>query len=373
MRSQSGSAPTVLFLIPLLSIPLGCGPEDSSEADRNTPVPGAMWVHPDSLAPWTPPAGVAMATPVAYRLEDLGIGPDRFEPLRARYLQTVYDAPNQIGSRVPATIHVDRAVQSGPWDGTYPAQIPGLREPGLIVDWQIQNPIYNAFDRVLTDQYLGTRQRVMPGGSSVAGLVMGAVRDGVHWRLVADPTALADGPGGTGEEIVRTPLPGSTVNVLTTPLVLSQMELAVGDAFTLPGYALIGGPNGTGTEWLGVYEVLSVREDTISGASRRVMEILSGRRPIGWSELTDLRTLEGRVTRIVVSNEPPYLLAREDYVIDAAGTFLPLREHLHLVDWAPLPMPGADLVPDSLWRIQLDSELFNLEPSRLPAVMDPSR
>ena len=306
-----------------------------------------------------------------YRLEDLNIGPDRFAPLRARYLQTNYDAPGQLGSRLPVTILIDRAVQSGAWDGTYPARIAGLRQPGLVVDWQIQNSIYNAFDRVLTDRYLGTRQRVMPGGSSVAGLVMGVVVDSVHSRLVADPSAPAEGAGGTGETVVRTTLSGATVNVLTAPLLLSQMEVEEGNRFTLPGYAIIGGPDGIGTAWVGLYEVLSSVRRSAAGGTRRVAELLSARRPPDWSGPWDVRTREGRITRIVVTNEPPYLIAREDYQVDGGGTVSPVREHLHLVEWQPLPLSGADLVADSLWRIDLDGELFNLAPDRVPRVVSP--
>ena len=269
--------------------------------------------------------------------------------------------------RLLVTIQVDRAVQSGAWDGSYPATIPGLREPGFVVDWQIQNSIYNAFDRVLTDEDLGTRQRAMPGGSTVAGLLIGAVANGVHSRLVADPVAPTTGSAGVDPPPAHVPLPDATVNVLTAPLLLSQMDLSEGDVFTLPGYALIGGPDGVGTRWTGLYEVLGATEEG-RGGTGRIVELVSARRPPDWAGSSDIRTREGRITRMVLTNEPPYLLAREDYQLDAGGAVTPIREHLHLVDWGPLPLANADLVPDSLWRIELERELFNLEPSLLPRV-----
>jgi len=369
MRTLLQRGQLLVLLITLPIVQLGCetGSQDASVREL---VPGGARLHPDSLERWVLPGGseVDGGTPSVYRLEELRIGPDRFDPLRARYLQTMYDAPGEPGSRLLVTIQLDRAVQSGPWDGSYPALIPGLREPGLIVDWQIQNAIYNAFDRLLTDENLGTRQRVMPGGSTVAGLVIGAVVDGVHRRLVADAAASPAAPGGTDEAIARVPLPDATVNVLTAPLLVSQLEVSEGDVFTLPGYALIGGPGGVGTRWTGVYEVIGVSNGTLTGGAGRVVELVTARRPEDWIEASDIRAREGRITRLLVTSEPPYLLAREDYQIDASGAVTPIREHLHLVDWAPLPLPGADLVPDSLWRIELDRELFNLDPSSLPRI-----
>lgn len=329
-------------------------------------------VHPDSLPAWGLSAGAPPVVPAELRLEEMDLDPHGFEPLRARYLQSMYDAPGRLGSRLFVHVQLDLAVQSGRWDGRYPARIDGLRERGLIVDWQIQNSIYNAFDRVLTDEHLGMRQRVMPGGSTVAGIVVGAVADGVHARRVADPVPDVGGASGTDEGAARVLLTHATVNVLTAPYVLSRLGFDVGAVFTLPGYALIGGPDGNGTPWLGLYEVVAVAERMIGGEPHRVTEFLSARRPADWSGASDLRTAAGRVTRIVVSDGPPYLLGREDYQLEADGRIAPVREHLHLVDWAPLPLPGADLVADSLWHIRLDSELFDLEPDRVPRVLDPS-
>ena len=120
-----------------------------------------------------------------YTMDDLEVDVTQFVPVRGRYLQEMLDLEGNgtVQSRSFVHIEVDQALHSGPWDGQYPATMAPWREPGLVVDWKIQNAVYNAYDRVLTDSRLSTVLRAMP--SSPYGLRMGATLDREHAYLSA--------------------------------------------------------------------------------------------------------------------------------------------------------------------------------------------
>lgn len=302
-------------------------------------------------------------------MEDVEVDLGRFRPVRARYVQTMYDLEGRetVDASSLVTIDVDRAVHSGPWDGTAPIELDPFREPGLEIWWRIQNPLYRAFDRVLTDRRLSLVHRVMPGG--FRGLRIGVVEaDTVTW--------IDASPREPGEPIPveRTPTPGGSVNVLTIPYVLAGMDLEAGDRFTLPGYEMIGGPGGRGVAFRVGFWVRSVRDATIDGRSVRVAEVYVKRVPGTEAGGAPDFTVPGeRMTRQLIAPDPPYLLGRADLVIDGEGRPRFVREHLGLAAWADLPLPVGENAREELWDLDVQAAEFRLRPDRTPAILVPLR
>lgn len=300
-----------------------------------------------------------------YRMDDLDLDVGSIESVRGRYVQTMYDLEGDGSVRSTGFVHleVDRAVHSGPWDGQYPASMRPWREPGLVVDWKIQNAVYNAFDRVLTDRRFSTVLRLMPAGAY--GYVTGATIGTRHSRI---STALES--EDSSYAVTTRELPHGAVNVLTVPYVLAAMDLEPGDRFTLPGHALIGGPDGTGRRWRGAFEVQSIEERSIRGDRHRLAHIRQ------WTlDPSRLDSLTGRVaapdsgqrfTVHVISDRAPYLIGRGDYIVDDEGITVRVREHLDLVDWSRIPLAAAELIDQKVWQVDSTSNLFMLRPVAVP-------
>lgn len=304
-----------------------------------------------------------------YTMDDLDVDVTAFEAVRGRYLQVMLDLEGNSNVQSQGFVHIelDRALHSGPWDGQSPA-LP-WREPGLVVDWKIQNGIYNAYDRVLTDSRMSTVLRVMPAGAY--GLRMGGTLDKNHAYLHAP----LDGQDSSFA-VIRRHLPHGAVNVLTVPYLLSAMDLQPGDRFTLPGFALLSGPEGTGRRWRGAFEVQTVTQRTIGGESHQITEVKH------WTiDSSRIDALSGdvpplqpgqRFARHFISDRAPYFFGRGDYLVTETGQPPRIREQLDLVDWAYIPLPASDLIERDVWAIDSTAnELFNLKPEHTPHVLLP--
>lgn len=301
-------------------------------------------------------------------MDDITVDLDLFQPIRVRYLQVIYDLEGRQEAQSKTIVHIDldRAVHSGRWNGQVPVVIEPLREPGLLIVWQIQNALYSGFDRVLTDQHLSLKERVMPGGR---GLLIGMMEGRDHIRIHATPRE-----PGTTLPIGRTTLAGGAINVLTMPYALAAMDLRVGDRFTLPGYALIGGPDSTGIAWRGAFQVVSARTHTVKGQTLRFAEVLFNRMDENNGLTTDQidRTEPGhRTTRLLISSDPPYLLGRANLMMGEDGNEVFIREFLGLVDWADQPLPSSDFAGAQMWNLDLDKGSMTLRRDATPAIEVP--
>lgn len=320
-------------------------------------------IDPGQTAPLVPSAWVH------YTMDDLAVDVTQFEPIRGRYLQVMLDLEGrgEVQSRGFVHLEIDRALHSGVWDGQYPMRVTPWREPGLVVDWKIQNGLYNAYDRVLTDSRLSTILRAMPAGPY--GLRMGSTLERVHAHIQAAP----DEPDST-VAVIRRHLPHGAVNVLTVPYVLSAMDLQPGDRFTLPGFALIGGPEGTGRRWRGAFEVKAVTQRTIRGNVHAITEVMQwavdpGRIDSLFGDVPPPQPGE-RFTRHYISDHAPYFIGRGDYLTPQEGQPARIREQLDLIDWAPIPLPTADLIEGDVWEVDSTANIFfQLKPEHIPQVL----
>lgn len=353
--------PRTILLLVVVTF-LSCtdpGADSPGATDDEVPADGRDGVFP-----------VSAPVPGAWQhrtLTDLDVDVSRFRPTRARYLQVMYDLDGreEVQSRGIVHIDIDPVVHSGPWDGRLPAVIEPLREPGLRVVWQIQNALYSAFDRVQTGATLSVKQRVMPAGTT--GLIVGEVVGDTHERYVT--SAAEDRETAS---VARTPLPDGAANVLTLPYILAGMELQPGDRFTLPGYALIGGPEGRGTPWTAAVRVISEGERSLKGSTVPFTEVLLLRMDAanGLSvDQVDYEEVGRRITRLIVSREPPYLLGRADVTMSEGGSYVYVREFLGLVDWAAQPLPISDLTDPTLWDLDLQAGTMTLRAERVPPVI----
>jgi len=327
-------------------------------------------LFPASQAVATPGQTEAPATAEEWRhleMQDIEVDWARFRPLRARYLQIQYDLEGGEEPQSSSLVHIDLdlAVDSGPWDGITPAVLEPLREPGLLIVWQVQNALYNAFDRVLTDRHVSLKGRVMPGGTGMA-LIVGSMEGDLHTRIVAAPPA-----AGETVRVDRRTLPEGSVNVLSAPYALAALELRPGDRFTLPGYALIGGTEGAGIAWRGAYEVRSVDEREVQGQRIPVAEVMFQRldeRNGRTLDDVDFEVTGVRMTRLLISPEPPYLLGRADMMRADSGEYRFVREFLGLLEWAEQPLPLYDAADESLWSLDLEAGtifLRDADPSKV--------
>ena len=305
-----------------------------------------------------------------YTMDEVGADVGRFEAVRGRYLQVMRDLEGKglVESRGYVHIEVDQAVHSGSWKD-HPEPIIPWREPGLVIDWKIQNSLYNAYDRVLTDSRMSTIARAMPAGPY--GLITGATLHGEHSRVSAP---LDGGHADTSFAVTRQRLPHGAVNVLTLPYVLSAMHLQPGDRFTLPGFALIGGPSGTGRQWRGAFEVKAVTPRAIGSEIHEVTEVVQ------WLvDPSRIDSLAGsvpapqpgqRFTRHLVSDRAPYFIGRRDYLTTTDGQPVPIREQVALIDWAPIPLPTADLIKWNVWSVDSAAgDFFQLKPEHIPQTL----
>jgi hypothetical protein len=301
-------------------------------------------------------------------LDDLDLPVERFAPTRARYLQTMLDLEGKgaVQSKTLVHLEVDRAVHSGEWDGSEPVELRPFRGQGLTVDWKVQNPYYNAFDRVLTDRRLSTLMRQMPAGPYT--LVVGSVVEDRHTLVRAAP-----GPEDTQVPVTRTDLPGGSINVLTGPYLLAALDLAPGERFTLPGHQPVGGPEGNGMRWWGAFVVESVAPRIIRGEEHLVATVTQKKIPRAERPSEeDLAVEPGeRFTRLLVSSRPPYLLGRGDYLLMEDGREAAVREQLDVVDWAAIPLPAADLVGAEIWQLEEGAFPFLLAPEHTPEPVVP--
>ncbi len=314
-----------------------------------------------------------VATPTPWRhltMDDLDVDLDRFRPIRARYLQVMYDLSGQEEVQLSSVVllEVDRAVHSGGWDGQLPAVIEPLQEPGLVVTWRIQNALWNGFDRVRTDGRLSMSERIMPG---TAGPLIGSVDGSELTRIEVDSR-------GSEEPMPadRVTLPEGSINVLTAPYVLASMDLEPGDRFTLPGYAMIGGPGGGGIPWRGAYEVRSVSTRLVNGVETLVADVLFNRMDTvnGLTvDAIDRTAPRHRTTRLLISPDPPYLLGRANLLMGDDGRYRYFREFLGLVDWASQPLPLSDYADPRMWDLDLDVGRMVLDSTSTPSVVLPLR
>lgn len=332
---------------------LGC----SAPAADSTPDPGQ-------------PGTVTLAEPGPWRhlsMDDLSPDLERFRPIRGRYLQVMYDLEGreEVQSRTVVHLDLDQTIHSGPWEGQTPVVLNPHREPGLRVAWQVQNTYYTGFDRVLTDRRLSLWERAMPAG--IGGLRVGAVKDGVHSQVKATPN-----DSSTTRPPVELALPEGAVNILTLPYVLAAMDLQAGDRFTLPGYAMIGGPQGEGTPWRGAFAVRSVTNRTVKGRTVPVAEVIlhrmDERNGLTVDDLDPAEPLT-RATRLLISPEAPYLLGRASFMVTEDGDEALVREYLGLVDWADQPLPLSDYNPSHVWEMDPQGWDLLLKPEHTPDVL----
>ncbi|NNF27970.1 MAG: hypothetical protein HKN73_12165 [Gemmatimonadetes bacterium] len=349
---------TVLALAIYGCLPAEADPTDNAPASAAESLPARIAAVPQG--PWRP-----------IHLPELDLDLTRFQPIRARYLQVMYDLEGREEAQSRGIVHIDldRAVHSGPWDGSVPMAIDPFREPGLRIVWQVQNGLYSAFDRVLTDGHLSVLQRVMPAGT--IGLRVGTVVGDVYEQVVV--------PSARGQEAIptaSTELPNGALNVLTLPYLLAAMALTPGERLVLPGYAMINGPDGGGIHWRGAAQVLSHGERRIEGRTVPVYEVLHQRmdeRNGLVPDDVDFTATGRRFTRLLVSPEPPYLLGRTDLMRTEAGSYVMVRESLGLVAWEEQPLPVSDLADPSLWVIDRDAGRMTFLESAVPAVLVPLR
>lgn len=186
----------------------------------------------------------------------------------------------------------------------------------------------------------------------------------------------SDRGGSDSVAVSRADVPDGAVNVLSLPYVLAAMDLRQGDRFTLPGFALIGGPDGNGTPWRGAFQVASVSTLNVKGRDLPVAEVLLDRMDAANGLTLDAvepLTAGRRRTRLLISPEPPYLLGRMDMTVRADGDTVPVRESLGLVDWEPLPLPASDLTDESMWDLDLDAGRMMLRSASVPQLLVPLR
>lgn len=323
--------------------------------------------------PEASPAGVIVwdqpdpAAPRAWRelgMADLEVDLEIFEPIRARYLQTMYDLDGEqdVQSRTVVHLDLDHAVHSGPWDGQLPVALEPHREPGLVVVWQVQNGYYNAFDRVLTGRHLQMKGRIMPASSF--GWRVGFVADSGYTAVVFSP----DGSDRT-LPIERRPVETGGLNVLTYPYALAAMELEMGERFTFPGDEMVGGSDGGGTSFTGAVSVRRTGTGRWRGRSIEVAEVeltrMDARNGLTLEQIE--RKEPGRMfTRLLVSPQPPYLLGRANLLVNAAGETVFVRERLELVDWAPQPLPISDFAAAEVWELDPEVARLMLQPDSIP-------
>ena len=362
LLAEPGRLATASLVSFLLALAPACGPGE--EAPPSDASGGVVTSTGSAVAP----AG----TPRPWRhlsLSDLDLDLGRFRAIRARYLQVMYDMEGRGEAQYHGIVDLDldTVVHSGPYVAEAPERITPLREPGLRIVWQVQNALYSAFDRVLTDSRLSILQRVMPSGT--VDLRVGTVVGDEHRLLVTD---LAEGQ--TSVPVTIAPLPDGALNVLTLPYALAAMDLVPGDRFVLPGFAMFGGPDGGGIPWKGAMEVVSTGERSVEGRSLPVAEVLYVRmdeRNGLTAETVDFEEVGRRVTRLLISPEPPYLLGRADLMTTEAGSRVLVRESLGLVDWAEQPLPTSDLAAAAMWHLDLAGDGWTLASERIPEVLVP--
>ena len=211
MRSRT-NALTAIWTALVLS---ACGAAEPAPQDGAESSNGGTAVESTEAAPPGPWQEV--------RLPDLDLDLARFRAIRARYVQVMYDLEGREEVQYTGLVHIDldRTIHSGPWDGSVPAVIEPLRDPGLRVVWQVQNALYSGFDRVLTDSHLSVLQRVMPAGT--IGLRAASVTDSLHTQVNTSA-----GPDQDVIPIARTQIPDGALNVLTLPYALAAMDLVPG-------------------------------------------------------------------------------------------------------------------------------------------------
>lgn len=292
-----------------------------------------------------------------------------FRPLRARYVQRMYDldGAEQVQSRTIVHLEVERVIHSGRWTGVSPVTLDPFREPGLLITWKVQNGLYNAFDRVLTDRNLSMRERMMPAG--IGGLRIGSLQGGEYVQVRAAR------PDSTDEfDVRRVVMAEGGVNVLSLPYVLAGMDLKLGERFTLPGYAMIGGPSGEGTPWQAALYVRSKGTTDVKGAETEFYEVLlmrlDDRNGLSLDDV-DFGTPARRFTRLIVSPDPPYLLGRADQMGTAEGGTVLVREFLGLADWAPILLPMSDFIAEELYDFDLENGVFDLKEATTPPLLGP--
>ena len=308
---------------------------------------------------------------VHYTMDDLEVEAAWFrEPVRGRYLQVMLDLNGNESVQSQGIVHLelDHAVHSGPWDGQFPAIVEPWREHGLLIEWRVQNGLYNGFDRVMTDSRMSTIQRAMPAGAY--GLLMGATFGKEHARIRVP----LDQPDSSFV-VTRRHLPHGALNVLTVPYVLSAMDLQPGDRFTLPGFALIGGPEGVGRRWRGAFKVMSVMQRMVGEEIHTITEVLQ------WGvDPSQIDSLSGdvlppqpgqRFTRQLVSERAPYFIGRGNYLAREGEPAVRIREQLDLVAWAPLPLSDAELIREDVWDVDSTANMFMLKPQQMPDLLLP--
>ena len=355
MRSRKEAPPTIWTALVLSA----CGAAEPAPQDRAEASNGGTAVQSTEAAlpgPWR-----------EVRLPDLDLDLDRFRAIRARYVQVMYDLEGREEVQYTGLVHIDldRTIHSGPWDGSVPAVIEPLRDPGLRVVWQVQNALYSGFDRVLTDSHLSVLQRVMPAGT--IGLLAASVTDSLHTQVNTSA-----GPDQDVIPVARTQIPDGALNVLTLPYALAAMDLVPGDRYVLPGYAMINGPDGGGIHWRGAVHVVSQQDRSVKGRRIPVFEVMHARmdeRNGLTPEQIDFSEVGRRVTRLLISPEPPYLLGRANLMMTEDGTYALVREFLGLVDWADQPLPVSEVTDSTLWDLDLEAGRMSLKEAARPRTL----